>query len=394
MSWGTVTIGGIAFREELTVEQNGTTLHLTGQESHPPSTTAKVAAAHNNVVGLNGLTVSVVFSDKADLTGFYRVSDAKSQLMKWANGAVITATWSATLERIGSERDVEIESRVPTIARSTTVTTPPAAVFWHAPAGNSTSYWTGSTVPASSIVRTSADGPLAVHLGIPSSIAPRWTVETDDYLKGSARILFDGIRRAGTATPPLTVWEVNNGLVRLMSGPNGAFTVSCWASGDWRSAKTYALAVNGAAVTGQPELTVLRNDPEEAIVRLSYPTTPGRLTVDLSIRRGCRFVTGVMKRHSAASLAVARTAVEAATTQTGGLRATSVDLDGNRFVMGSAATVTAATTTASLTKAAATTFDFFVGHEVGGSPTTGEAFADLWAQYRGSSGERASVVLR
>jgi hypothetical protein len=136
---------------------------------------------------------------------------------------------------------------------------------------------------------------------------------------------------------------------------------------------------------------VLRNDPEEVTVRLSYPTAPGRVTVDLGLRRGSRFVTGGIKRHASATLGVARTAAEAATVVTGGLRATSADADGNRFVMGSSKTLTTATTTAAISKASVTQLDFFLGHEVGASPAAGDAFADLLAQYLGTSGDRTRV---
>jgi hypothetical protein len=393
MAWGTITVGGVPLRETTDVDVDGTSLKLAGQESHPPSTKAFVDSTVRNVRGLLGLTVPVTFTDKPELNGFYGVSSASSKLVVKQNGLHQTADWSLSLDLVGSDRDVEVESRVPAIARSTTVPSPPAPVFWHAPAAGATSYFTGPTVPAV-LTRQSADGPLPVYVGIPAGVSPRWTVPVEEYLEGSARLLFDGIRQVGDLTPPLAVWQVDNGLVRLLSGPSGSFTVSCWRTGGWRSPKTYAPTVNGVALTGQPELTVLRNLPEEVAVRLSYPTSPGRVTVDLSLRRGARFVTGVIKRHSAATLGVVRTAAEAATAQTGGLKATAADADGNRFVLGSAAAVTTALTTAAISKASVLQLDFFLGHEVTASPQDGDTFADLWAQYRGSSGERARIVVR
>lgn len=394
MSWGTVTVGGIAFRETTVAEEGTDGLRLVGQESTPPQTVAAVEAAHSNVLALNGRVVPVTLTDKFSLTGFYRVTDAACTLTREQNGAVETADWSLRLERIGSAGDVEIESRVPTIARTTTVTTPPAAVFWHAPAGGASSYYTGASVPTGSVSRTASDGTVVAYLGIPAGVAPRWTVPAESYLVGSARLLLDGIRRAGTVTPPLTVWELNNGLLQVLPGPSGSFTLSCWDSGAWRSAKSFAVTVAGASLTTTPELTVLRNDPEEVVVRLSYPTTPGRVTVDLGLRRGSRFVTGVIKRHSAATLGLTRTAAETSSVVTGGLRATSADSDGNRFVLGSAVSVTTTTATASIAKASVTAFDFFAGHEVNASPAAGDTFADLWAQYRGSASELTRIVNR
>lgn len=395
MAWGTVTVGPVQLRETTDADVDGPTVRIHGQETSLPvaPTAAQIDAAKHNVLGLIDSTVPVTFTDKSELNGFYVVTSASEKLINKQGGAFETVDWALSLELIGTERDVEVESRVPTIARATTVASPPAAVFWHAPSPAATSYWTGATVPTV-VTRSSADGALPVYLGIPAGVAPRWTVPVASYLLGSARLLFDGIRRVGEFTPTLAAWQVDNGLVQVTPGSSGAFTVACWDSGAWLSPKSYQVTVNGSALTTTPEFTVLRNTPEEVGVRLSYPTLPGRVTVDLSVRRGARFVTGVLKRHSSATLGVIRTAAEAATAQTGGLKATSADADGNRFVMGSAASVTTALTTAAISKAAVLSFDFFLGHEVDVAPQAGDAFADLWAQYRGSSGELARVVVR
>lgn len=394
MAWGTITIGGVPFRETTAADEGNDGMTVVGQESFPPSTVAAVESAHANVMALDGLTVPVTMTDKFALTGFYRVTDASSRLLRELGGSMVKADWSIKLSRIGGSGDVEVETRLPTIARTTTISTPPAAVFWHAPAGGATSYYTGATVPTGSVTRTSADGPIVAYLGIPSGVTPRWTATAAAYLNGCARVLFDGIRRLGTNTPPLSVWEVNNGLVQILPGSNGSFTVSCWDNPVWGSAKGYAIQVAGATITTTPEFTVLRNDPEEVVIRLSYATTPGRVTVDLGLRRGSRFVTGVIKRHSAAQLGITRTAAEAVTAVAGGVRATSADADGNRFVMGSAVTTTSTLTTANLAKVSVTTLDFFVGHEFGATPATGDAYADLWAQYRGSNSEQTRIVRR
>lgn len=400
MSWGTVTIGGIVFREEFDVSVAQGALKIHGQESHPPQTRADVIAAHDNIVAAaaqaaqSPLIVPAVFSSKANLTGFYRLVDGQSDFDRFdESGNVQSATWQMTLVPVGTERDVEIESRIPAIARTTELAgvTP---VFWQAPAAGFLSYYTGPTVPAGSVSRLSADGTLAVQLGIPSTVYPRWTVKAADYMAGSARLLFDGIRRIGSNSPALTVWEVNNGLVQVLAGASGAFTVSCWGGTAWESPKSFQVTVNGTPVSSTPELTVLRNDPEQVTLRLVYPVGVGRVTVDLGLRRGSRFVTGVMKRHSAATLGVTRTAAEAATAVTGGVRATSADSDGNRFVLGSSRTVTTTTSTASIAKASQLQLDFFAGHEFGASPAAGDAMADLLAQYLAVSTERCRIVRR
>lgn len=389
--FGRVTIGGIVLREAWAVSQSGAELSLTGEESTPPDTRAVVEAAHRNVNGLLGALVPAMFSEKAHLSGFFRVTGASSELFDRLG--VVRARWSLSLERIGFERDVEFESRVPTIARASEVTG--TASFWHAPPGAFDDYFTGGTVPSSSVTRTGSDGAITVFRGIPVDVAPRWTVGAADYLKGSARVSFDGIRHAGTDSPATAAWSFGNSLMQVSSTAGASVEIAVIASdGSLKSVKGWSPTVNGTAPSSAPEFTILRNDPEEVVVRLSYASSPGRMTVDLSLRRGARFVTGIIKRFSAATLGVARTAAESASVVTGGLRATNADGDGNRFVVGSTRTVTNATGTASISKAAQVRLDFFVGHEVGASPASGDAFADLFVQYLGTQSERVKAMRR
>jgi len=390
--WGRVTIDGVDLRETVTADQTGDVVTLTGQESHPPSTREFVTAAHANLVQLGGRTVPVVFTDKKVLTGFYVVEEAGSVLTDEQNGHVLTATWTVRLRRLGGIRDMETESLIPAIGRQNSHAVSP--VFWHAPAGGSSSYLTGSTVPNLSISRESADGPVAVHLGIPAT-PPRWTASAPAFLNGAVRLLFDGFRRIGTKTPPLAVWEMHNGLVRVVSGVDGRLVVSAWnpATDSWGSAHAWGFTVNGTLVPGSPELTVIRNEPEMCIVRLTYPSSAaGRVQVDLTLRRGSRFVTGIIKRHSAATLAIVRATVAAGTNVTGGIRQTAADADGRRYVLGSSRAVTRDGAAAAISQASVTSLPFFVGHEV--ATTSGEAYADLLGQFIGSSGESVRVVQR
>lgn len=401
MTWGSLTIGGITFRESWSFDgQDDGLLRLHGQESHPPLAKEAVRAIHDNLVSfpLND-TVPVIFSDKANASGFYRVTDATSSLLSdIGGGPVVSATWTMSIARIGPEQDIEFESRVPTLGRVDELAGTQTPSFWHAPPPGSTSYYTGPTVPAGTVVRPSAEGDVTVFTGLPADIAPRWTVPAASYLLGSARILTDGYRRVGLDTPPeaATGWELNNGIVRVK--PSGAgISVEVWdgVTLAWESLKTYIPAVSGTNLTATPEFTILRNEPGEVTARLSYPGMPGRTTIDLSLRRGARFVTGVMKRHSAATMGLRRSTAEASTLQTGGLMSTAVDAAGNRALMISSRLLgTTDVATPYISKAAVTAFDFALGAEVGAAPGSGNAFADLLLQYLGTSGDRTRAVRR
>lgn len=388
-----VTIGGIVLVETLDVSEDGNgRLTLTGQESAPPSPVEEVRAAHHNVLGLRGSVVPVVFADKAHLSGFYYVSGASSNLIEFA-GRTVTTDFEISLDLIGFGPDVEFETRLPLIARVDTLAGTQVASFWHAPAPSVSGYFTGATVPTA-LDRVTSDGTVRVFTGLPTSVPPRWTATPEGYLTGSARILLDGIRRTGILTPAHETWEVTNGLVRITPIP-GALAVQVWRGVlGWSTPKAYRSVVGGTPVTTDPEFTVLRNDPEEVTARLSYPVSPGRLTVDLDLRRGARFAAGVLKRHSVANLGITRTAAEAATAFTGGLVATAADSEGVRYVLGSAKAPTSTTTaTASLTLNTATVLDFFLGGNVA-PVTAGDLHTDLLLQYLGTTGDATRVMSR
>lgn len=395
MSWNTIEVGLLAFRETITATETSGKLSVAGQESTPPQDPLAVRAAYLNVMALPGSMVPLVAGDKTELTGYYAVSDAQGNVTNFGNGSTLITNWQLDLARLGTERDVEFESRVPTLARSTQLAgvTPS---YWHAPPSGFGDYYTGTTVPAGSVVRSSSDGPVTVFTGVPVGVYPRWTCPAASYTNGAARVLIDSLLRVGLFTAaPTQGWEVNNGVVRVTGGASPSITVSAWNAGQWVSAKAFTPTVNGTAVTTTPELSVLRNDPEQVIVRLSYPSSPGRLTMDLLVRRGARTVNGTIKRQAAATLGITRTAAEAASAVTGGLRASAVDGFGCRFLMGSSRTTATTTATASLAaSASAIQFDYFLGHEVSATPATGDAYLDLLAQYHGTSGEQTRAVLR
>jgi hypothetical protein len=116
-------------------------------------------------------------------------------------------------------------------------------------------------------------------------------------------------------------------------------------------------------VTSWDGATLLRNDPEMCILRLTKGLNPGRLTLDLTLRRGSRIVEGYMQRNTQADqlkvrLNTAETYVDTSTQ--GYLTATNDDPDGNKFACGSARTFTA-NANGGVQKTNTTALDFWLG---------------------------------
>lgn len=203
-------------------------------------------------------------------------------------------------------------------------------------------------------------------------------------------------------------WKLNNGLVRVtpvdVSG-SMQFDIEFAdeAGGTWETARRFTIGTMSGGVyipfqKGPTAVTVLRNGPEECVIRLRVGVQTGYIgTLDLGLRRASRYMTGIFNQVAGSpgpNLAVARSAVEAATSLTGGIRATSNDAGGNRYVLASSKAITKDLTNGAiwLTTAGAS-FDFMIGSEIGGSGATStETAQDLIFQYMGAVHERRLTV--
>ena len=141
--------------------------------------------------------------------------------------------------------------------------------------------------------------------------------------------------------------------------------------------------------------TVLRNSPEQ--VSIAVPGSRGGEMV-YSLQRFARLATCSWSSPTATQVGVglglAHTA--AGTNITGGIRATSNDVNGNRMVFGvDAAKTTNTTITGVINTTPATSGTLFIGCELdGSSATTKNTAADLVDQFIGQAVWRQRVVAR
>lgn len=353
-------------------------LRIYGQEAYPLITRAALAALHDDMEGLaaGDYLVPVTFGDKSDRNGYYRVYATQSTGQYWpAAGTTIetaTETWQIDLERVGSELEIDFESRLtgPAIvansygwASSQTLFSPPAGAYALTPGG-------------SPVSRPCADGPdqlFYTALGTPNSV--RWGCAVANYGNGRCRFLDDaGIERSGVNFSPanLTSWTMSNGLVQVVPGTSGnTLTVQHWTLGAWQS-KNWDLTATGLALStinlsGWSGVTLLRNDYEMVVVRLTKEYASGRVQIDLTLRRGSRFVEVYAVADSGTpTWKLVKHFAEAGTL--GGLgnaalTATVEDSAGNQYTIGSAHTFTADTSNGGISATGAT-FDAYIGSVV------------------------------
>lgn len=398
-SWGEIDYGRFKLLEAGGIsEQSDGSIVLQGQESSPPATVAQCKVLHEQVLGLQaGRVYAVQFSDKSDRNGYYEVESTNAEMQNY-QGEVVTTNWSTNLTRLGSDKDVDLQSRLTATVRVNDFSA--TGERWHAPAIGHYSYWTGSTAPTS-MTRTGADGSMTVYRSVPANVSPRWGCAVANYKQGRVRVsdtrlVGSGAEVEGTNTELGTLtWSMANGLVNLApTSTAGTFDVQTYSGSAYHS-KLWKVTVAGTAPTWNAA-TVLRNDPEMCVVRLVASQSPGRVSLDMTLRRGSRAVEAYLQSGSSAThvvqLVTAETNVN--TAASGYLTATSNDSDGNRFICGSAKTFTGSTN-GSMTKSSTTFFDFFLGAVVGGgSAVSGDTAPDVFKQYIGSMAESTYIVRR
>ncbi|MYS15163.1 hypothetical protein [Streptomyces sp. SID4982] len=384
--WGDITLGRIPLRETFDVAEAGgdtRTLDLDGQESFPPLTRAQVVARHDGINSLTmGQVIPVTFTDKPERNGYYTVKGAGSTYTEH-RGERVTADWKVSLERVGSDAETDLQSRLTGAVRLNDFSL--TGERWHAPPIGHYAYTTGTALPTS-MTRTGSDGAITIYRGVPANISPRWGCPPTAYLAGRVRATTTGGQEVYGADVPLAAsgWALSNGLVNVTSSASASLDVQAYTGGAWRS-KLWNISVAGSAasITTWDGATLLRNDPEMCILRLVKGLNPGRASLDLTLRRGSRFVEGYLQTTTANTLAAYRSTLETNTSfaASGYVTATANDTDGNRFAAGSARTFTAHTN-GGVTKGAATAMDFWIGAVAsGGSAVSGDAATDLRNMY-------------
>ena len=396
LGWGTVRLGRTALQERFTVTEQGgdRSLDLDGQESSPPLTRAALITAHDNINALTGGTpTAVTFTDKPERNGYYQVKSSSSTLVEYV-GDMLSAEWKVSMDRLGSEGEVDLQSRLTGAARLNDYFL--TGERWQAPPVGHWGYYTGATSP-STMVRTGQDGPITVYRSIPPGVAPRWGCAPEDYLAGRVRISSTAGEMEGTDRPlPPGDWSLGNALVNVTPTVSaGVLDVQAYTGGAWHS-KLYTVSLGGAPLAGWDSASILRNDLEHCVVRLTASRSPGRVTLDLTLRRGSRFVEGYLQSGAAGTLAVYRQTLEVNTSvaASGYVVASGNDANGNRFCVGSARTFTAHAN-GGVSKTSAASLDFWIGVQAGGgTPASGDAATDLRAQYIGALSEATYAVRR
>jgi hypothetical protein len=291
--------------------------------------------------------VPVTFAEDPYQDGFYKVT-AGAVAMDVNRRTAHSLPWTASLVRVPHFQRPEIEVRSlgkvrPNVDTITSGSTVPTVGF---PGGLLTI--TGA--------QTSTPNQYASNNGTVSVDYDATYFNRQTYYRVAPTAYYNGActveQKIGSTWYPVvgrqvkaaaTDVRVNNGLLRLSAYTDGTANLSgiqmesTYSSGTlWGPVKTFGFRRSGTTLVtdGARNVEVLRNRPEEAIIRLSYPcinaTLATTLTVDIRLPRGHRMADITLQTPSSTQWLI-RSSVAMSST-TGGYQASADDANAQRHV--------------------------------------------------------------
>lgn len=402
MATPTVQLGRLTLREEWVITEaldaaGQRTGAITGQEARPRVPAVALPRVHDDLLGMAGRLVPITFTVKNYLDGFYTIADVSTETEDWAGGLAVVR-WTMNVQRVGPPAEVDLESR---LSGAVTRTNAFAATGerTHAPPVAAAAYWAGTSAPGSVDRPCSDGGSVRVYRTLGAAVNPRWAIAPAAYGGGRVRLLDEtGRERAGTmiTVPASGAWQLTNGVLRVQRGAGTTLAIGVWDAGVWQDI-AYNIQIDSPYTTVDPfdYLTVLVNEYAQVTVRLMKSLSPGRFSVDLTLRRGSRLVELYLQHEYGTQMRVLRSVAATSTQTSGYVVANANDAAGNKSVLGSALAFTANTVTGGVEKTGTATLDVMIGTVLDGSGAiAGDTAADLYAQYLGAPGEVVRGVKR
>jgi len=348
VSFGRVGFAAPTLNDPTSMTLDGEDVTFTGVQRS--TSAAQAVVLRDQIRGLNDNVdepvVPVFFSDAAldSYEGLYRIVSASASV---AAGDVSSwvVRWTIRATRSQSYQQPFVESRCvfPVITNSHGITTATALCTVGTPGAAVTEVSYSDGTISLFTFYTSEDGSVMVADAVPGSWTGdtgvfRWATSLPTWYYGGSRIKVNGdivVGRQCVDTP--TSWSIENGLVKVAASSSaGFFDVSHYDGSQYDTAKTFVLDERTAAsipATGFHHVSVLRNGPEACTLRLGVQNNGGyAVNCDVTIRRGSRWVELVVT-SGPLKWGIRRGTAEAATSITGGIRATSNDASGNRYVL-------------------------------------------------------------
>jgi hypothetical protein len=384
--------------------------------------------------------VPVVFAD-GSFTGYYSVDSVEVHSPdSGAAQAAGSAPFTVALTKVPGFASPLIDSiyTAPLVTNDLGVTGTETFSIIGLPVGaKETSFPTtalaGAALSGTQMTRASADGVVPIIISqiagssfdvLPAVVISSWSVPAANYYLGGCSVQVGANLRTmvgrnvdgSLVGAAFDGWRVQNGLVRVSwLSSNNTLQVAHYDGAQWETAKAYTLYQTAPAdpIVGLAGFRVLRNTAEQVTIRCAVVWGPGaflandRTILDITLRRGDR-IAYVVIGHASSGLAaqpgIIRKTAEAATalsavapfSAAAGIRATSNDGQGNRYVIMHPRTNTRDLTNGGVTGAITTGSLWGISSEIGGSGATAniDDAASLTLEFLTGGTDRAVISPR
>ena len=338
-----------------------------------------------------GIFYPFTYTGDTTLKGYVKVDSSNVNIQRYGGAGV---SYSISMTYLGNPGEIRFESQFSggildnnhsvTSTDSQFFALPENAFSVHIPAVG-----TGTPPAVETRIASYDNGTVNINYFSGTNIRANNTefeINPADYLKGAVKISTNGKVRNGLLTPNDNVDQtvIENGLVKMTlnnSNTQSRFTISLWDSDGFRSEKEFALS-KGTSKTewdGFRTVQIIKNYAECGTVRFtSHANTDGsgRLTFDVSLRRGSRYFSLIVHSYGTADeIRIQRTTTEASTAGTGYIRSTTNDSAGNFFILGSPTTHSTDTTEGGI-YLTATQLKAFIGFCFNGTSASGQNTPD------------------
>jgi len=409
---GRVGTDGITLQEASQIDIQGDQLTVSGKV-HNLASQSDWVAFRDQIRGLSSnpdeTVVPFTSSYDTSLNGYYGVVNSTASNYPDQTKSY-WMDWSVQLQRVPDYSLPGLESRLAFASRSyLTGLGVSAQTWWAVPDAVTETVFgpvnlTRATDDGHNVnVWTSNSWATLVPYALDPSYYYRAACKAEYQYGSNWRTLTDRfIPLGGTAA---TSVRFGNGLIRATLGGSTTAQLSTqvWYSGAYSTAKTWNLYTSGSGLnqSSWTSVSMVTNTPHlqrwRAVANENTSGAAGYpVWVDVCIRRGAPFIEFVL--NDAAEVAVhgwKRASVEAGSSITGGIRATSNDSDGHRYVLAGGAGLTKDTTNGAIYSSGTYAFPMMIGYEIAGtSAVAGNSASDVVAQYAGNLAEHVTVVAR
>ncbi len=333
-------------------------LRLSGKIAETNLATIKYIRDELVSMAQSGVYVPFRYDGDSTFDGFVYLTDSSVDIARYAMGG---SNYTLDMEYLGKVGEVVKESvmtgKLLDNAHSITSTTQQ----FHVPPANHYNYFhesdpTDGTRVAGDLTTTTGADTVTMRIKTGNNLRGKnaqYHVNPEDFYKGASRISTDSRVRNGLNSPNVSAGAViENGLLKITIGTSteqSRITTQMWDITSYGSEQEWAVSrgtPSGSShlateYKGWKTIQILRNTPELCIIRCTsnyQASGQDRLTMDISLRRGAHHASIIFNQSpktSRLNFSLSEDPTVDAATDTGYIKAGTVDTDGNKWMLGS-----------------------------------------------------------